>query len=52
MRGQKDGIRFNCREWEARDGGVLKITGALLGTSERHQGITLRPRWTFVGKGY
>lgn len=52
MQGLKAPIHFNCRQWEAKDSGVLRIAGALLDTSKRYQGITLRPRWTYLEEGY
>lgn len=52
MQGRRLATHFNCREWKANEGGVLRIAGALVDTSERHQGITLRPRWTYLEEGY
>jgi hypothetical protein len=52
MEGQKAGTEFSCREWEARKGGALRIAGAILDTSDRHEGVLLKRRFTYLEEGY
>lgn len=52
MEGQKVGTEFSCREWESKEGGVLRIEGAIIDTSDRHEGILLKPRFTYLEEGY
>lgn len=52
MEGQKVGTEFSRREWESKEGGVLRIGGAIVDTSDRHEGILLRLRFTYLEDGY
>jgi hypothetical protein len=52
MEGQRPAIHFDCREWEAKDGSLLRVAGALLDTGDRHEGMLLKPRFTHLEEGY
>lgn len=44
-------VHFDCAEWSVKDG-VLCLKQALLDTSDRYQGILLKPRWTYLEEFY